>query len=494
MDPILVLLAVPSAAVLAALAAHGVRNRGAGPTASYLAALFAYGAARAAAIRHLSRSLHASMPYLMSRPVVTVFGVSLQELLGWAVAVTLAWLISDRLLRALRRNPTPHRVTAVAGVALAVICLAVENAAIAAGWWTWTIPLARYGPIRVPPVALLDWGFVASDFLLPYLAFATRASWRTWAPALLLFPLHMYGHTWLALLPGPLPVTGNDLVHVGIVAYVLIRAVAEGGVPALPDPARERGRWLPAASALAVVAATVAASLLGNNPWGALASLPLLAMSAALPFRGPSVPAPPHRPSWQSHALRLAILGAAVFFLVAVRVPAMRRQQAFLAAVERGLAMLNRGDARGGEEVFRTAVAARPDHAGGHTFLAVALLRQERRREAREELDAALDREPTAGDALILSATLDVVEGQTARAAARAALGRRVDPDRAEFAYLEEVARGSAGRGKPPARGAVEIARRGGPAALGALATLAANLGDQATAAACLEDGRGAED
>jgi len=490
-DSIVVLLALPSAAVLAAMTAHGVLNRGARATAGYLGALFVYGGLRAWAIRLVSREhLGAAFPYLMSRPVARLLGVSAQELLGWAVAVTLAWVLSDRLLRRVGVSPTPHRVTAMAGIAMALVCLAVENAATAAGWWTWTLALPRGRAIHVPTVAFLDWGFVASDFLLPFLALATRASWRTWAPALVLFPLHMRGHGWLGPLPGPVPVAGNDLVHVGIAAYVLMRAVGETGRSPLPDPAVERARWVPAAAALVVVAATAVAGLGSADPRGAVASVPLLILAmAALPFpRTPGGSAPsPDRPTRRRHVLRFAILAGALVILLAVRVPAMRRQQEFLAAVQRGLLLLNQGNLAGAQEALRSAIAARPGHAGGHTLLAVALLRQGRRAEARAELDEALDREPTAGDALELSAVMDLEEGQTARAAERAALGRRVEPDRAAFTYLEAVARGTAGPGKPAAREAVEVARRGGAAALAPLSSLAARQGDEATVAACRE-------
>lgn len=490
MDSILVLLALPSAAVLAAMVAHGVLNRGARATSAYLAALFVYGAARGLAIRGVTREHLTAFPYVMSRPVARIFGVSLQELLGWAVALTLAWVLSDRLLRRARWIPAPHRVTVVAGLAMAVVCLAVENAAMAAGWWTWTLALPHGRAIRVPSVAFLDWGFVASDFLLLFLAFATRASWRTRAPALLLFPLHMLGHGWLVPLPGPLPLPGNDLVHVSIVAYVLMRCVGETGRSALPEPAQERARFIPPAAALVVVAATAIAGLASADPRGALASVPLLVLAvAAAPLpraRAPETP-PTAVAVWSHRALRLAVLAGAVLFLFAVRVPAMRRQQEFVTALQRGVLGLNQGDLPGAEKALRAAIAARPDHAGGHTLLALALVRQGRRPEARAELDEALKREPTAVDALVLSAVLDLGEGQTARAAARAALGRKVEPDRAEFAYLEAVARGTAGPGKPAARDAVEVARRGGQAALDALAALAATQGDQATVTACRE-------
>lgn len=487
-DSALFLLALPSALALALLARWQWSRLGPRQASAYFAALAAYGVLRGLSIRAVtSQALGTPFPYLMNRPVATQYGVSLQELLGWAVAVTLALGLAEPLVRRAGHAATPHRVSAVAALGLACVCLAVESAAIAAGWWTWTLALPASGPWRVPAVALLDWGFVAFDFLLPWLLASRPAGWGSRLAAAALFPLHMLGHTWVRALPGPLPVPGYDLVHVGIVTYVLWRAVGEGAGPDGAGPGRA-ATWLPASAAGLVVGATAAACLASGRPQAALAALPLAVLGVSAFFRGATgaaVAAGPRR----GGAPRLALLTAAAVFLVAVSAPRARRQQQLLAGLERGVARLNAGDLPGAESTVRAALAARPEHAGGRTLLALVLLRQGRVDEARAELDQALAAEPTARDALLMAASLDLAAGARARADERATLGRRVYPGSPEFAYLSLLARGQAGAGRPPALSAVALAREAGEPALAALAALAARYGDAATLAACREAG-----
>lgn len=482
MDPSFLLLTLPSGLVLLALLWHSWTTRGRGPTLTLLGAVVAYGASRSLVIRWISRErLGSPHPYLMNRPVVSFYGVSVQEVVGWALAVLVAFFLCDRLWRRLGRTPTPHRMAGLAALVLAALCLAVETAAINASWWTWTLALP-VGVLRVPPVALLDWGFVAFDFLLPYLLLTTPAPIVVRAVGVALFPLHMLGHTLLTPLPEPLPLAGNDFVHVGIAAYVLLRAVGETGVGAVPETAERPRLPIPALAALLVAtAAALASPLRTGKLLGLLASVPLVLLALlSLPRRPLRMP-PGSRPG----LARAVVLLGAVVVLVFVRIPASRRQTAFVREVTRGVSLLNTRDVAGAEQAFRLALGSRPDQAGGRTLLAVALLRQGRREEARRELESALAAHPTARDPLILLATLDLQDGRFAEASRRAALGRRVFPDRPEFVYQTALAEGRAGPGRPAVAEAIEVARRGGAEPIRALATLAHGFGDQATVQAC---------
>lgn len=482
MDSTFLLLTLPSGLVLLALLRHSWTTRGRGPTLSFLGAVAAYGVSRSLVIRWISRErLGSPHPYLMNRPVVSFYGVSVQELVGWALAVLVAFFLCDRLWRRLGRTPTPHRMAGLAALVMAALCLAVETAAISASWWTWTLALP-VGVLRVPPVALLDWGFVAFDFLLPYLLLATPAPIVVRAVGAALFPLHMLGHTLLTPLPEPLPLAGNDFVHVGIVAYVLLRAVGETGVPAVPETAERPRLPIPALAALLVAAAAALAPLAqAGDSVGLLSSAPL-ALLALLSLPGRRWRRfPVIRPG-----LARALIGlAAVLVLVLVRIPASRRQTTFVRELTRGVSLLNTQDVAGAEQAFRSALGWRPDQAGGRTLLAVALLRQGRREEARRELESALAAHPTARDPLILLATFDLQDGRLAQASRRAALGRRVFPERPEFVYQAAFAEGRVGPGRPAALEAIEVARAGGAEPLRALAGLAQSFGDQATVQAC---------
>ncbi|MET0555495.1 MAG: hypothetical protein ABW221_20815 [Vicinamibacteria bacterium] len=476
----LLLLAIPSLVALGLLAWDRRATTGTRLAVAYFGAVAAYGAGRGLAIRAVTgTALETPFPYLMNRPVAALFGVSLQELVGWAVAATLALRIAERLVR----RGGPHRTAAVAALGLGCVCLAVESAAIASQWWTWTLALPDHGPLRVPPVAVLDWGFVAFDFLVPWLAFRSGAPLGTRAASLALFPLHMLGHTWFRMLPGPFPVTGYEVVHVAIVAYVAWRAVGEPGAAAPAPPPLPI--W-PAAGAAALVAgASTAACLLSGEPASALGVVPLALVAAVAFARGPRGREARDPSHGTRVVLRCGIAVLALSFLALVAAPQNRREQRLLAELRRGVERSNAGDLLGAETALRLAVEARADHAGARTLLALVLLRQGRTAAARAEIDAALRSEPTARDALLVGASLDLQGGDRARAAERAARGRRVYPANPEFAYLSLVARGEAGPGRPAAAEAVALARAAGPDAVRALAVLAERTGDAATAAAC---------
>lgn len=475
----LVLLALPSLAALALLGRERRALVGGRAALAFFGALAAYGVLRGVAIRAVTgAALDTPFPYLMSQPVATLLGVSLQEVVGWSVAVTLALCVAERLAP----GGGAHRVAAMAALTLAAICLAVENAAIRSRWWTWTLALPEQGAWRVPPVALLDWSFVAFDFLVPWLAFTgARAPWVR-VCALALFPLHMLAHTWFRALPEPLPVAGYDLAHVGIVVYVLWQAVGESPRPPVPAA---RLRPLAAAAAALVVGSTAVACWASGQAAGALASLPLAVLAWFAFAQKPRVARAQVRPAAVRVGLRLGIVALALVFLAGVSAPQTRRQQRLLALLQHGAARANAGDLAGAETSLRAALEGRPDHAGARTLLALVLLRQGRAGEARAELDRALVAQPTARDALLIAATLDLQSGERRRAEQRLAVGRRVYPERPEFAYLALLARGEAGTGRPAAHEAVALARRLGPGALRDLAALAERFGDRATTAAC---------
>lgn len=442
-------LGLPSLVVLGALVCHVGRNRGARFAALFFGGLAAYGALRSIAIgRLLSPLLGSPPPYLMERPLATVAGVSVQEIAGWGVAVTLSWLISDRLLRRAGLSPGPYRVAALAALLMAAVCLAVESAAVAAGWWTWTLRLGGPALLRVPPVALLDWGFVAFDFLLPALLFSGRSSASERVFALGLFPLHFGSHALVRPLPGPLPLTGWDLVHLGIAAWVLWKALRDEGVSRLPEPSGERSAWLPAAAALSVAGVAAFAAVASGSAASALGAVPLAALGlAAGTGPTPSCPAGTRLTRIQAALVVLSLVVADVAFL---RLPRALRTREFLARTRAAAARLNGGDLAGAEAELRRAVESRPDNASGRSTLAWVLLARGEIAGAKEQLREALRAEPTSRDGLLLQARLDLEEGRAGDALARAKLGRRVHPSVAEFSRIEAQAHERLGNRAPP--------------------------------------------
>ncbi|MEO6326785.1 MAG: tetratricopeptide repeat protein [Thermoanaerobaculia bacterium] len=441
------LLGVPSVLVLLALLVDRARRAGGGAALSFAGALAVYGVLRGLAIQKiLSPFLGSPPPYVMNLPVLSLGGVSLQELVGWGVAVLLSWRLTEAALDRAGVAASPYRIATGAAIGMALVCLAVESAAIASGWWIWTLPIPPGPVMRVPWVALLDWSFVAFDFLLPYLLFARGAPWPERFVGLLLFPLHFVSHGLVRPLSEAVPLTGFDLVHAGIAAVVLSRAVF-GEARSEPGDSRSSER-IAAASALVVAVCTAVASARAGRGVLALAtSLPLALASipAWLPPRGGKLGSRSDEPAAALRETgfvpRLVFASAMVLALtelLASRISLARATRRFTASVLVVAQRLGRRDCRGAEEASRQAIAARPDHPAGHTLRAHALVCGGHLDEARTELTAALDREPTSRDALLLAAELDLERNDPTSAAERASLGRRVYPEDARFTSLLE--------------------------------------------------------
>ncbi len=171
-------LAALSAAVLLLLLDHRRANLGARAALWFALCSCGYGLIRSLSINALSEAHLGGAPYRLTAPLLTVAGVPLQELLGWTVAAGLASYFADRLLRRLGQPTDPYRTALLAGLGLASVCLAVETAAVAGGWWSWSLAHSRTGLIQFPGIALVDWAFVAIDFLLPFELFLGQFWYR----------------------------------------------------------------------------------------------------------------------------------------------------------------------------------------------------------------------------------------------------------------------------------------------------------------------------
>ncbi|HYH44399.1 MAG TPA: tetratricopeptide repeat protein, partial [Thermoanaerobaculia bacterium] len=207
----------------------------------------------------------------------------------WAVVAYLAWWLGERFAGSLvspsgkgpgagssrrsrkaapqRAEPAPGGVPLFAQVAWACLFLgaiswAVESAAVGAGWWHWTVPLSAGLLGNVPWIGLVDWFFVGTDFLLPFLALTAPAlrSHPARFLTLLAFPIHFGSHLLtepLAGLSRALPIPVFHLVHWALLALLLALALR----PRAIDPAfasRVCPAWLTPALALALVLADVA--------------------------------------------------------------------------------------------------------------------------------------------------------------------------------------------------------------------------------------------
>ena len=402
-------LAALSAAVLLLVLEHRQANLGGRAAIVFLFATAVYGLVRSLSIRALAEAHLGGMPYQLGSPLATIAGVPLQELVGWTAAVGLSSYFADRLLRRLGQPTDPFRTTLVAGLAMAAICLAVETAAVVGGWWSWSLAHSSTGPIRFPPIALVDWGFVAIDFLLPFELWRRRAplSWRL--AGLLLFPIHLAGHALTVALPGPIPFSGFDLVHVGLVAAVAGAAAASAGPGMWPALEAEQLRSRPAL-AVAVLLVTAAAQLVLAREAGLLwTGMPLAAL-ALIAFRVRREPGVVRRPRPRARAI--AVFASLLVLGLALRLPSARRARDFETLLRRAAGELVAGRPDTALPSLEGALELRPGHSEALWLLGWAELQKGNRSQARLRLQEALARRPDSVEAARLLALLDRQEGK----------------------------------------------------------------------------------
>ncbi|MEO8670383.1 MAG: hypothetical protein ABI411_03645 [Tahibacter sp.] len=450
----------------------------------FVAGIAVYSVVRASAIGAVMGSIAGERPYLMRHPLLPLGASSPQEIVGWGVAVGLAWALAERAAAVLGCRAGPARVSIAAFVAMTTISAAVEGAAIAGGWWQWTLPSGEAPGIgwSVPSIALIDWGFVALDFLLPLLVWLSgRPAWQLLL-ALTVFPLHFLSHTMVAALIPGLPLTGFDVGHVCVLMAIVAMTLGERG--ASRDPVLRESRWWLApmlALALALWTGTVA-SLHQKSP---ITSLPLallaLVLFASEIYRTPVTPAAPHPLlEWTRSTRRVAafVFGSAA--MLAWLWPGAAHDRALQNEVDAAAAAVGRGDLTSARFALARAQAIEPQHASVATLLGLVALRDSQDAEARGELDRALRLSPNSRTALQLATIVALRQREISRAVTLAARARGLYPDDGVFRYLEAA---SAATGDPANR--IAMAESAPPAALAELASVAQLIGDQAMLLAC---------
>lgn len=243
----ILVLALPSAAILAALVWHSLAAMPRRRALLFWSLVTAFGILRGLGVRAVTEAIGAAFPYEIRNPLFSVGGVSAQEVVGWAVVTYLAWWVGDRFSRRSRR-PSLFLAVAWASLFLGAIAWAVEAAAIAARWWYWTVPTASRLFLNVPAIGIVDWFFVGIDFLLPFVALTAPSSGRserTWWRylTLLCFPAHFAGH----LLPG----LWLHAVHWCLVLLAAALALRADGED---RPFTEARSWVPHAAFAAMIA------------------------------------------------------------------------------------------------------------------------------------------------------------------------------------------------------------------------------------------------
>jgi tetratricopeptide (TPR) repeat protein len=429
--------------------------------------------------------------------------VSLQEVAGWAIVAYLAWWLGERFARQERKGPRLFLQVAWGCLFLGAISWAVEAAAIAAGWWHWTVPAGSEMLLRVPWIGLVDWFFVGTDFLLPFLALTTPALASRPARflSLLLFPLHMGSHLWIGDVAPGVPVPGFHLVHWLLLGLVLWLALRSPGEDAAFSDEKE---WLPAAAlgivlldaalvelfvvkrpvllASLVPAAGVALQSLRPAVGSGLAAASVVGSLALPPLLLSAVPGFTvlvlrfgRRHRWAAPALLAAV--AALALTLHGRVG--RAEEDLKRRLDQALAARDRGDL--GRAVAELSDLTR-DHPSSHVPLALLgeiQYRTGRIDEARSSYEKAVEVKQDFVEGYRYLAVIHLQRGRRDAAAEAAARGLAMAPQDLELRYLQ---------GREIGDLWPEVEARG-PAAAKALAGLAYEVGDAAGAAEVLDRG-----
>jgi tetratricopeptide (TPR) repeat protein len=511
MDLRLPLLTVPSLAVLVLLVLHSARTLPRVRAAGFWAAVVAYGAVRSLGVRWITeKGLGASVPYEIREPLFPLLGVPPQELAGWAIVAYLGWWLGYRLAAAMARGGEPPLFPQVAWACLflGAISWGVEAAAVAAGWWRWTLAASNPLFLGVPFIGIVDWFFVGVDFLLPFMvitapAFAGRPARLL---TLLAFPVHFGAHLFVGRIAPSVPIPVFHLAHWALLALVACLALrSEVRDAAFDEAADRRHGWL-AVTGFAVVladliavdlmlgrsdllpsvlpAVAVAAQTLRPAAGILLAAAALAAGAWLIPLALGAVPAAVHailewgRPHRWSPAVALALIAAAA---LATHGAGARDEADLTRRLERAVAARDGGELVVAEEELR---AAWRDHPGSHVppgLLGEIYYRTDRLAQAREALLDVVRIKPSHAPAFRHLAVIDLRRGDAASARRFAEAGLAAEPGDVQLQYL--VSRAAGASIEPSLVRATGI----GFNATRALASLAFEVGDQAGAARIVE-------
>jgi hypothetical protein len=463
MDARVFILTLPSLAVLGVLVAHSLKALPRPRAIVFWISVVAYGLLRGLALRFvMGHGGGTSFPYVIKNPLLPVLGVPFQELAGWAIVSYLAWWLGSRISR---------RVFVQIGwgcLFLGAISWAVESAAVAAGWWSWTVPASSRVFAGVPPIAIVDWLFVGFDFLFPFVVLTAPAfrnrTWR-WL-SLLTFPFHFFAHSFSGARLGVVPV--HHAAHWALVALLIalmLRSEAEddafGASPAV----------LPLAGlAIVLLDASIVEVFVVKRPALLVSLIPAFLMGVVALRRSSLA----WRPSRFAPA---AVLGVAALAYV-VHEAGVRGQAELLRRLDAALAARDHGDIQGAARELR---ALGDDFPGSHvppSLLGEIDYRVGLLDEARASFERVVAIKQDDAKAFRYLAVIDLRKGKRESAGGFASRGLAVAPHDPELSYLAARARGEAGA---PELDDPQLAQT--------LASLAFEVGDEAVAAAILDRG-----
>lgn len=382
-------LAALSAAALLLILDHRRANLGWRAAAAFAAASMLYGLARSTIVHGISDAYLGGAPYRLTAPLLTIAGVPAQELVGWTIVAGLSSYFADRVLRVFRLPTDPYRTALAAAVLIAPLCLAVETAAVLGGWWSWSLADNDKGPLVFPAIAILDWSFIAFDFILPFELWRRRST--PLLPRLLslaIFPLHMVGH--LSTSRSALALSGFDLAHLAIPAALLAAATMSREQSSWPAFGREQLRAFPTLATAILLATTTSQLLLSRGPlW---TGLPLATVALGVALRRRDSP-PAQRPGWPAPRAGAVFLLALVIG-AAFRLPSALEARSFEAHIREAAQALTAARPEQALPALERALELRPQHSEVLLLSGWAAMQRGDTEAARRHLEEAQRRRP----------------------------------------------------------------------------------------------------
>lgn len=168
-------------------------------------------------IMHLRHNVEPILPYEIHFPIIKIFGTTPVEISGWLIVSYLSYRISSYLLK----DYTIFHKIILSGLFIACCSFAIETTAIEANWWRWRVILGNSIFGRVPTMGIIDWTFVAFEFLLPFILFINKTPNFLKFLSLIIFPAHIFLHLKLEVISEKFPFTFNILFHILIPILIL---------------------------------------------------------------------------------------------------------------------------------------------------------------------------------------------------------------------------------------------------------------------------------
>lgn len=169
-------------------------------------------------IMHIKHNISPVLPYEVAFPLFKIFGTTPVEISGWLIVSYLGLRFSTNILKG---YSIFHQIV-LSSLFIASSSFAIETTAIEGDWWRWKVILGNSIFGKVPTIGIIDWAYVAFDFLFPFsMFFIAKSNIFLKIFSLLIFPLHMIFHFSTEIISEDFPTTFINLFHI-IVPLILL--------------------------------------------------------------------------------------------------------------------------------------------------------------------------------------------------------------------------------------------------------------------------------